>query len=142
VDTTLALPGHALGVARARRFTARALTDWSLAHLADDAVLLVSELTTNAFLHGREPAALHLRADGAELRIAVSDADPRPPAMRKHGRTATTGRGLRMVDQLCSSWGTEPHDGGKRVWCTLPLQPRQDELGAFADFDMDAVEAL
>lgn len=75
LPTGPAAPGHA------RRIVRRHLRRWRLEHAADVVELLVSELVTNALLHGDGPAVLSLRATHGGLRCAVTDdgaASPRP----------------------------------------------------------------
>lgn len=147
--TSMTLPAEPRSVGQARRFLATALADAGLSHLADVAVLLVSELATNALLHARTPMEVALRSDGDAIRIEVSDANPALPRPRRYAPTATTGRGLALVVANAHRWGVEPHLAGKSVWFTLPTSPdpasRNDgaslPLGP-APFDFDAVESL
>lgn len=88
--------------------------------LLADAELLTSEVVTNAVLHGRPPIRLEISRDSSALWVSVHDqgADlPVTPDVKPH-RTATSGRGLRIVDALSSSWGvtTEFGQPGKAVW--------------------------
>jgi anti-sigma regulatory factor (Ser/Thr protein kinase) len=142
MNARLPLAANSHSVAQARRFTSQTLTRWSLGNLSDDAVLLVSELATNALLHAREPTELHLEADGRQLRVEVHDGSPLPPRARHYGLTSTTGRGLRLVDAISSAWGTEPTDTGKRVWFTLPVDGSDGEREELFVFDFDAIEPL
>lgn len=137
----LPLPATARSVADARRFTVETLRDWSLADLQDDAVLVVSELTTNALLHGSEPTELRLACGSDGLRVEVHDSSRLVPRARHFGLTSTTGRGLQLVAAVASDWGTGPTGQGKRVWCTLTRGDRGSGAGPFL-FDIDAVEPL
>src|SRR5690242_12551251 len=74
-------------VSAVRRRTAAVLADWSVCpHLVEDALLVVSELVTNALLHARPPAVLRLSwvqgEGGRALRIEVTDAGPALPVSR------------------------------------------------------------
>lgn len=142
VNARLALAGHPHSIAQARRFTVQTLARWALGQLRDDTELLVSELTTNALLHGGGAAELRLAADGRELRVEVHDVSPMLPSARNYGVTSTTGRGLRMVDLLSADWGAEPTENGKRVWFTLPLAGSESAREEVFAFDIDEVEAL
>lgn len=109
-----------------RRRVRTILADWNLApELAEDALLVVSELTTNAVVHALPPAVLRLSRVGAEgrnaLRVEVTDAGP-----AAHGRPAVEpcadehGRGLGIVTALAAECGTHVHAGGITHWAELP----------------------
>ncbi len=84
------------------------------------ALLIVSELVTNAVLHGSEPIELRATVDEGRLRIEVSDGDPDAAAVARPGqRPPVGGRGLDIVESLTRSWGTIPHAEGKTVWVEL-----------------------
>jgi anti-sigma regulatory factor (Ser/Thr protein kinase) len=107
-------------VAEARRLVAGYLREQG----DDDgevAVLLVSELVTNAILHGRAPLELRAQALGSAVRVEVQDQDPaRPPVLRHDvDLTEVGGRGLQLVDTLADRWGWAERDGGKVVWFEL-----------------------
>jgi len=114
------LPRDAAGVALARthlRGLGQAVPGESL----DDAVLLVSELVTNAVRHGggddvRVTAAL---CPGG-LRVGVGDDGPGFPVRREADEDDTNGRGVAIVAALADQWGVDVHpDDGKTVWFTL-----------------------
>ncbi|MGH3343642.1 MAG: ATP-binding protein [Carbonactinosporaceae bacterium] len=110
-------------VSRARRLTCWQLEAWGLAHLTDRAALLVSELVTNAVVHGGGPTLLRLSFDGT-LRVEVTDRSPAPPRLRRTGPDELGGRGLQLVDGLAECWSWQPRGRGKLVWCELrPLPP-------------------
>ena len=113
------LPPTARSVPQARQHISTTLRHWSLDALIETTQLLTSELVTNAVLHARTPMTLTIDAVGSGVRVAVTDGSPIPPAMRRHSITATTGRGLRLLNQLADSWNVEDTDGGKTVWFTL-----------------------
>jgi anti-sigma regulatory factor (Ser/Thr protein kinase) len=107
-------------VAEARRLVAGYLHERG----EDDgevAVLLVSELVTNAILHGRAPLELRAQTAGAGLRVEVYDHDPSTPPILRHDFDLTEpgGRGLQLVDTLADRWGWTENDGGKFVWFEL-----------------------
>lgn len=88
--------------------------------LADAASLLVSELVTNAIVHARTPIDLDVVAGAAGLRVAVRDESSTMPAQRHYGRSATTGRGLGLVEMMSDRHGTDSNpDNGKTVWFEL-----------------------
>ncbi|MET8144122.1 ATP-binding protein [Sphaerisporangium sp. NPDC005288] len=106
-------------VAQARALVRDAVVGWGLSELADEAVLIVSELCTNAVRHGRPPVTLVLRASGRCLGGEVADrgesfAIPRPRASDED----EAGRGLQIVEHLTDEWGVDSgvHGVGKAVW--------------------------
>jgi PAS domain S-box-containing protein len=97
-----------------------ALDEAGRADLAEAAVLLVSELVTNAIVHARTPIDLDIIAGPDGLRVAVRDASPQLPTLRHYGRSATTGRGLELVELMADRHGTDSDaDDGKTVWFEL-----------------------
>ncbi|MCX4744149.1 ATP-binding protein [Kitasatospora sp. NBC_01287] len=109
-----------------REFTRRTLGDWGWLpaadragrEWADDVLLLVSELATNAFLHAGGPEYLRLRRGRHALRVEVADREgdrlrPHRPDPLRPG-----GYGLHLVHELAADWGVAPHRRrrGKSVW--------------------------
>ncbi|MFI8084451.1 ATP-binding protein [Kitasatospora sp. NPDC086009] len=129
----LFLAERAGAVPRSRDFCRRALTDWQWLPAADDeqlaaaedVVLMVSELVTNACVHAPGgPYELRLAWDGSRLRIEVGDAGREPPRLRRPAdRGAPGGHGLRVVDRLARAWGYRPERDGKTVWAEVPAPP-------------------
>jgi anti-sigma regulatory factor (Ser/Thr protein kinase) len=86
----------------------------------EDAVLLVSELVTNAVKYGPEDEQIRLivQTDGTCSRFTVHDLGLGPlPEMRKRDDSTPGGHGLRLVDSLADRWGVER--GSTRVWFEL-----------------------
>lgn len=110
-----------VAVRHARSFMATTLEDWRLASLVDPAVLLVSEVVTNAVLHARTPFRLELSASASALRTEVYDGSPAEPRLRPADGAATTGRGLLLLEAMASRWGWQPAGPGKMVWFELPV---------------------
>lgn len=111
----------------ARDFTQGTLGSWGMLAVADDAVLVVSELVTNAVRygaagHGGRPSIwLRLLAQPPHLICLVADASRDVPLRRQAGAGDVTGRGLRVIESCCSRWGWHlPDQGGKVVWAVLP----------------------
>ena len=88
----------------------------SLPHLVDDAVLLVSEVVTNAVKHGRAPVRLRIDCERTSVVVAVDDANPAFPRVRRADRRRHSGRGLVLLERLATEWGVRRIDGGKQVW--------------------------
>jgi anti-sigma regulatory factor (Ser/Thr protein kinase) len=80
------------------------------------ASLLISELVTNAVLHGEGPIGLMIDVDGGDARFAVSDQGSGRPAVRDDPGP-DGGWGLRLVSQIARRWGVE--SGRTRVWFEL-----------------------
>lgn len=87
---------------------------------AHTAMLIVSELATNALLHGTGAITLTVSRRADRLRIEVAD-EGHPPriAVVAPGTLGVGGRGLYLVDRLASRWGAV--DGTARVWAELFL---------------------
>jgi anti-sigma regulatory factor (Ser/Thr protein kinase) len=122
------LPYSSASAQIARSHVADALAGLRRADLADDASSLVSELVTNAVLHARTEITLSLEPCRDGLRVAVTDGSPVLPRWSPHLATATSGRGLLLVERLSTRWGAEPlQGGGKVVWAEID-QPASDEV--------------
>ncbi len=93
------------------------LAEWGLGDLADDVILAIDELCTNAIIHGKPPIDVVLRVNGNCLAGEVSDQAPLfipPPRVSDE---SLNGRGLHIVDGLVDKWGIDPTEsGGKVVW--------------------------
>ena len=104
---------------------ARSLVRDSLAGFDGDArdvaLLLTSELVTNAILHARTPVQLGVLVDGDRALVCVADRLPESPALspRAHSHDRPGGRGLALVEDLADTWGTTTYTGGKTVWFVL-----------------------
>ncbi|MEV5427840.1 SpoIIE family protein phosphatase [Streptomyces sp. NPDC052701] len=109
-------------VGHARRFVRRTLRSWGVGEGIDAALLIVSELVTNALVHTDGRVRLDLTLLGSRLRITVADASPRTPIKPAGiGWEATGGRGILLVEAVSAAWGTVPASGGKQVWAELAL---------------------
>ncbi|MBL1108463.1 ATP-binding protein [Streptomyces sp. 5-8] len=120
------VPPVAGAVSAVRRRVAALLADWSVCpDIAEDAMLVVSELVTNAIVHARPPAELRLswvRGDGCRnLRIEVTDAG----AALAAGASLVGidpdehGRGEAIVHALAVRHGIHVHPGGVTRWAEL-----------------------
>lgn len=124
-----------------RRFAREALVDWACEVCVDDVLLCVSELATNALVHGVPPGRgfrMHLyweRGDG-RLRIEMHDSgDGEVPAAQdpEPGPDDEGGRGLLLVSVLADAWGVGERSPGKVVWCEFAASARifaESEPGA------------
>ena len=122
-SATMRLPVGPDVVGRARAFTREILARWGCEPLVDDATLLVSEMVTNAIRHTDGKSVLKLQRETDRVRITVTDTETRPPAPNmRFEPTATSGRGMHLIDALASAWGVEPTGSGKSVWADLTVQ--------------------
>ncbi|QZL09301.1 SpoIIE family protein phosphatase (plasmid) [Streptomyces sp. BHT-5-2] len=117
-------------VATARAFVRDTLQGWGCADIVDDAVVLTSELVTNAVVHaGTAADVLCLRSDGG-VRISVADRYPeREIPLQSAGQTMVHpdregGRGLLLCGALAARWGVEYTAAQKHVWFHLDLPER------------------
>lgn len=90
-----------------------------LGHVADDVVLVVSEMVTNAVRHGTGPVTLELERDTQAVVVGVRDESPEQPVARQADADAEGGRGLELVDLLCVAHGVRSSPPGKTVWGAL-----------------------
>ncbi|MEU4263209.1 ATP-binding protein [Streptomyces sp. NPDC025273] len=105
-----------------REFVRGAVTDWGFGTRLDDVLLCVSELATNALLHGVPPGRgylvrLRLEENGRVLSAEVHDSGGGVPAVRRPD--GESGRGLLLVDALADRWGVGEREPGKVVWCAF-----------------------
>lgn len=113
-------------------FARHQLTDHLILHglpedVTDTAVLLMSELVTNAIMHGEPPVELIVQgADDDALRVEVRDGDResfallQPQSERASYRLG--GRGLQLVDSLSARWGACVEGRIKSVWFEIDLR--------------------
>jgi anti-sigma regulatory factor (Ser/Thr protein kinase) len=130
---TAAYQPEPAAAAAARRFVGDTLRTWQVAgqsasqdELVDDAVLLTSELVTNAVVHAGTPVQVTCRlADGA-VEVVVLDRHPvQLVPDREQGESLaaerTGGRGLMLPSELASSWGVTYARTAKAVWFRLGI---------------------
>ncbi|WP_079145593.1 SpoIIE family protein phosphatase [Streptomyces lydicus] len=152
------LPGDPQAASAARQFVRDSFAEWTAqrlpcaegltGRLADETVLLVSELVTNAVVHAGTTVELRCRLDPAPGRdaegdpgaaalpgvvVEVSDRHPtRPIRAREQGTAAegagtegaaaeSGGHGLRLISAVAESWGITYHRAMKTVWFRLPV---------------------
>ena len=110
-------------VAAARAFVRSRLVAWEVRSYVDDAVLVASELVTNAVLHARSSVRLRIVNDGPAVRVEVYDENTRLPVPTASGPDATSGRGIAVVSAVAASWGMELEGDGKVVWAEFGTAP-------------------
>jgi serine phosphatase RsbU (regulator of sigma subunit) len=168
-------PAEPIMVSEARKLAAATFASWDMhPDQADLALLLVSEVVTNAVLHasvtpspaGRRfdleldsladippsgvnvgaltpgsgfPVTAHyppvyrprefrlrLRRGAESIWVEVFDPDLRLPRLRTARATDEGGRGLYLVEQLATRWGSRPTEDGKAVWFEIPLDSKNN----------------
>lgn len=111
------LLGRPASVREARVFAGDVLADDGVeASVIKLAVLLVSELVTNAVVHAPGRISLTVHTDAHWVRIEVQDQGRRPPILRSATQDQLNGRGMRVVDELATDWGTQRRHNQKVVW--------------------------
>ncbi len=109
--------------AQARSQVRAVVCAWDVPVDADVAVLLASELVTNAITHQAGPITLAIRRARGRLRVDVHDASGELPVPADTAADAETGRGLLLVATLSAEWGCYRTPAGKVVYFTLACQP-------------------
>ncbi|WP_440082861.1 ATP-binding protein [Streptosporangium sp. LJ11] len=112
------VPHDPSAITKIRALVDDTLTAWTLAHIADDMVLVAGELLANAVVHGDAPVTLSLRAGADGLRLEVTDHGPGQPRHLCLDTDALHGRGLTIVEALSHDSGVIPllDHPGKTVW--------------------------
>lgn len=130
-------PGRPEQVRAARRFIAAVLGDDHPCH--DDAVLLLSEIATNALRHtasghpgergGAGTFAVMVAHSPKWVRVSVLDAGSTTiPCGCRVRRNATGGRGIALVDRMAFRWGFVRETGATTVWFEVG-RPQRDGTG-------------
>ncbi|CAM5598648.1 ATP-binding SpoIIE family protein phosphatase [Streptomyces canus] len=144
------LPGGPLAPGSARALLRAAFTEWAELALpgtefltdrqADDAVVVVSELVTNAVIHAGTDVELDCRLEAHTGALVVEVLDHHPSRAPRDGDpepsygTPEYGRGLRLVAALAETWGITYRTGAKTVWAQLPAGGKEalDGIQAYA----------
>ena len=119
------LPARPASVRVARDLVNQGCRTWHLPLLLHDALLVVSELVTNAVQHAGTDIIVTVARGDARLHVAVRDGTaqfPRTAGPILTGQQALLdqrGQGLRLVHTLAAVWGAMPAHGGKVVWATV-----------------------
>ncbi|WP_329242974.1 ATP-binding SpoIIE family protein phosphatase [Streptomyces canus] len=144
------LPGGPLAPGSARALLRAAFAEWAELALpgtefltdrqADDAVVVVSELVTNAVIHAGTDVELDCRLEAQTGALVVEVLDHHPSRAPRDGDpepsygTPEYGRGLRLVAALAETWGITYRTGAKTVWAQLPAGGKEalDGIQAYA----------
>ena len=110
--------------AEARAQVRVAIRDWKIPVDPDIAILLASDLVTNAITHGAgETLTLAIRCSRAHLRIDVYDQSRSLPLGMDEPADTDAGRGLVLVAVLSTEWGSFRTPAGKAMYFTLAFPP-------------------
>lgn len=123
------------GVHEARRWVIDSCVDIGRPDLIECAKMAVSEVVTNALLHGESPIGVRVRGTHEHPRVEVTDASREPPVLPgtepltdDDDFLLTFGRGLDIVARCSTAWGAEIEDDGKVVWF-VPAAGTDEESG-------------
>ncbi|MEU8505673.1 ATP-binding protein [Streptomyces brevispora] len=111
-------PRRRNSVGASRDFVTSTLLKWELRPLVEDIKLCVSELATNALLHGVPPGrefSVGIHRGEELVRLEVRDSGPGLPVVQQPGDDACSGRGLHLVRELADDFGVDDHIVGKTV---------------------------
>ncbi|MFF4573126.1 ATP-binding protein [Streptomyces sp. NPDC001410] len=111
-------------MSEARKFAERTLDDWGITDRIDDVRLCVSEVATNALLHGtsgNDGILVRLRAADHLLRVEVLDSSSALPEQRFPDAESDAGRGLLLVAACADDWGVDRYVDHKVVWADFKI---------------------
>lgn len=120
------LPCTAQAARAARGFVSQLIHLWGYEPLREAAVEVVSELVTNALLHGETRDTIHVRCyeHASALWLEIDDCTSAAPALRTNDADSIAserGRGLLLVEALTTDWGWHVTASGKTVWAQWEL---------------------
>ena len=120
----LTLPASGLPVRLARQVTREVLTTWRLAHVEETAVLLVSELVTNAIRNATSTDAITLELEVVQtwLRIEAYRCRPGMAMPRTTGEFDESGFEFALMNSLADKWGVRETVTGKTAWAELDVR--------------------
>ena len=119
----VALTTGPAAAAQARGEVRAAIMAWEVPVDPGVAILLTSELVTNASRQAGGIVTLAVTCSCGQLRVDVYDASRALPVLVDAAADAETGRGLMLVDTLAAQWGSYPTPAGKGVYFTLAFPP-------------------
>ena len=120
-DLSVELDAEPRSAALARHALSHLLSECGVGgETKDFALLVVSELVTNAIRFGREPIEFRAHVTEDVIRVEVFDGENQSRRVVDYPDPwATNGRGLAVVEAVSREWGVARGDGGKTVWATL-----------------------
>ncbi|GES29111.1 SpoIIE family protein phosphatase [Streptomyces angustmyceticus] len=117
------------GTAEVRSAVRRTLDQWRAGTVVHNIEVAASELIANALTHTESGALVSMEllpGTPRRIRLEVEDRSSRWPRRRSPGETATSGRGLMLVEALADEWGAEPRGAGKALWCEFAVPDGQE----------------
>ena len=115
--------GAASTLSAGRQVLSTGLREWGCTNISD-ALLVFSELVSNAVKHTGAASTVVVSHDPPNVRIEVHDSSAAVPALRHDEYQG--GLGLRIVGQLSESWGWVPTPTGKTVWSIIACPDGND----------------
>jgi len=113
---------HAQAPGQARAWVRAAMTEWEVDDPDGMVLLALSELATNAVVHGGSDFTVRVSCEPGGLVIGVRDRSPAAPVQLVFSAASEWGRGLGIVRALASDTGVEEHGAeGKTVWARIPV---------------------
>ena len=94
------------------------------------ALLLASEVATNAVEHAQSGFSLSIYLANDTIRVEIVDESPQLPRVELPALYSPRGRGMFIVDAFSRDWGVELFNGSKAVWFEVPAQPRTSTADA------------
>lgn len=126
----LALAADPTSPGKAREFLRRTCAQWECENVVEVALLVVSELVTNAVLHAGTSSELRLTRIETNLLIGVTDAGGGSPDVFDAQSDDEHGRGLVLISALSTAWGVDGDDDRKTVWAQVPIPAAPPESEA------------
>jgi anti-sigma regulatory factor (Ser/Thr protein kinase) len=105
----------------ARHWATPLLASWGLRRAASDALVVLSELVTNAVFHGDGDIDVRLSRVAGAVRIEVTDRGRGTVVVRHPAPETIGGRGMLLVEHLSRSWGVTTSANGKTVWAEMTV---------------------
>jgi anti-sigma regulatory factor (Ser/Thr protein kinase) len=120
------LAAEPISASRARAFVCFHLIEHHRQYMIDDVRLVVSELATNAVVHGKTPFILTLQEDNRVVLLTVQDGSASVPDPAAANSLDNGGRGLSIIDLVSRTWGvTTGPAGTKSVWASFKTRTRE-----------------
>ena len=115
----------------ARDRLAPVLGTWGLSgQQGADALMVMSELVSNAVEHAQTPLVLRVSFTGTSVLIEVSDDSRVEPELQPVDSSELRGRGLQFVDALARAWNWRPEGNGKTVWAEMAVGDQHGDPSA------------
>jgi hypothetical protein len=128
-------------VVRTRWFVGHRLLDHDLPSLVPDVQLVASEMATNAIQHALSPFSVVLQGFDGFVVLAVRDGSlERPRLLTDNMLDAEAGRGMVLVNAMCTEWGTAATADGKSTWAAFDIHnsalPPSEGMGGGSGGDL------